>query len=284
MDGFEVDYFCYIYNKQPFGNSNYIRIMLIVKGDLRVEIDYKPVNLNLHQLLIVPRTLQLTSCGQAYLEAFCLSFSYEYYTTIGINYLQNFLNQYFKGNTYTKLILSKHTSGHLKDFLSYLQGKNKCRANKYIVNEISLLSFHLLLLEITNCLCEVGRPPKNLFDKSRQIAFDFLKLLHKNITKEKNVKFYADKLHITPVYLSRILKETMAKTAKEFIQNALLQNAKFLLLNSDLTVKELAYKLGFSADYTFIKFFKRHTGITPFRYRKRALKKKEQEKEINLKP
>lgn len=77
----------------------------------------------------------------------------------------------------------------------------------------------------------------------------------------------AEKLHVTPRYLSDALKVETGKTAKEWIHLELLDAAKELLLASNASVSEIAYKLGFTYPNYFARLFKKKVGMTPTEYR-----------------
>lgn len=95
----------------------------------------------------------------------------------------------------------------------------------------------------------------------------FLQLVGENHSKERMVSFYADKLCVTPKYLSRIVKEVSGKTAPEWIDDFIILTSKHLLKHSSLSIKEIAIKLNFQSQSFFFRFFKRITGITPTQYR-----------------
>ena len=80
--------------------------------------------------------------------------------------------------------------------------------------------------------------------------------------------FYADKLFITPQYLSLILKELTGMSANKWIDDALVAEAKVLLKAPQMTVQQVADQLHFSDQSTFGKFFKKHMGISPMEYRR----------------
>ena len=81
------------------------------------------------------------------------------------------------------------------------------------------------------------------------------------------VKFLADKLHLSPSYLSDLLKKETGKNAQEHIHYYLIEEAKGLLLNSDKNISEIAFNLGFEYPQYFNKLFKQKTGKTPMEYR-----------------
>ena len=110
----------------------------------------------------------------------------------------------------------------------------------------------------------------NMLENSRKetITMKFLQLVSINFMKEKELKFYADKLLISSKYLSNTVREITNQPPSKFITEALLNNAKILLLNSDNSIKEISNELDFSDQYAFGKFFKKHTGLSPSNFKK----------------
>ncbi|CAM1343395.1 helix-turn-helix domain-containing protein [Tenacibaculum amylolyticum] len=104
-------------------------------------------------------------------------------------------------------------------------------------------------------------------ERSKQIVFDFENLLVKTKYKRQTVEYYADKLNISAVYLSQCIKSTTGKTIKQVITEYLLVEAKSLLKQSNKSVAEIGYALGFKDSSYFIKFYKRYTGLTPNQFR-----------------
>ena len=100
-----------------------------------------------------------------------------------------------------------------------------------------------------------------------RIVERFLILLGDHLPAEHSVVFYADQLFITPQYLSSRLKKATGITTSQWIDRALVQNAKIMLSSSDLTVQQVALELNFPDQSTFGKFFKKHTGMSPLAYR-----------------
>ncbi|MBQ0124195.1 MAG: AraC family transcriptional regulator, partial [Bacteroidales bacterium] len=78
---------------------------------------------------------------------------------------------------------------------------------------------------------------------------------------------YADKLLLTPKYLSKFIKEVSGRTAPEWIDSFIILDAKNLLKYSDMSIKEIAYDMHFSSVPAFYKFFQKKTGMTPAAYR-----------------
>ena len=81
------------------------------------------------------------------------------------------------------------------------------------------------------------------------------------------VKFLADNVHLSPSYLSDLLKKETGKNAQEHIHFYLIEEAKNYLINTEKNVNEIAYSLGFEYPQYFNKLFKQKTGNTPMEYR-----------------
>lgn len=81
------------------------------------------------------------------------------------------------------------------------------------------------------------------------------------------VKYLAEQVHLSPNYLSDLLKKETGKTAQDHIHYQLIEEAKTVLLQSGASVSEVAYELGFEYTQYFSKLFKQKTGMTPSAYR-----------------
>ena len=95
----------------------------------------------------------------------------------------------------------------------------------------------------------------------------FIKLVSENYTQQRQVIFYADQLCMSPKYLSKLIKDVSGKSAPEWIDSYVLLEAKHLLKYSDMPIKEIVFRLNFSSQTVFYKYFKAHTGMTPTDYR-----------------
>jgi len=104
-------------------------------------------------------------------------------------------------------------------------------------------------------------------NRNKLLFEQFMSILSENHHIERSVGFYADKLCITPKYLSKLIKETSGKTAAEWIDEYVILEAKTLLKYSDMTIQEIAYYLNFSTQSFFCKYFKHQTGITAGEYK-----------------
>ena len=103
--------------------------------------------------------------------------------------------------------------------------------------------------------------------RNRLVFEQFIKFVSEYHTTYRNVGFYADKLSLTPKYLSRIIRDASGRSAPEWIDEYVILEAKNLLKYSGLPIKEIVYKLNFPSQSVFYKFFKARTGMTPTEYK-----------------
>jgi len=82
------------------------------------------------------------------------------------------------------------------------------------------------------------------------------------------VRFLADQLHISPSYLSDMLRSLTGQNAQQHIHNKLIDKAKERLSTTSLSVSEVAYALGFEHSQSFSKFFKTKTDLSPQEFRR----------------
>ena len=114
---------------------------------------------------------------------------------------------------------------------------------------------------------EIGEDVKKSSNRSKMIFEQFIKLVSEYHLKHRNVGFYADKLCLTPKYLSKLIKTATGRSAPDWIDAYVILEAKNLLKYSNVAIKEVVYKLNFPNQSVFYKFFKARTGMTPSEYR-----------------
>lgn len=100
-----------------------------------------------------------------------------------------------------------------------------------------------------------------------KIATHFKKMALEKINDEKNVGYYADRLNITKRSLDKATEKVFGKTAKSLLIDILIEKSKTLLVNTDLSVKEICIELGFSQETNFSSFFKNYTQESPSDFR-----------------
>ena len=104
--------------------------------------------------------------------------------------------------------------------------------------------------------------------KTSDVHFQrFLDLLHSIDVKHRTVEAYANDLCISPKYLTAICKKNSGKTANEWITEHVLEDIRYYLKQTDLSIKQICAQLGFPNPSFFGKYVKDHFGMTPMQLR-----------------
>ncbi len=102
--------------------------------------------------------------------------------------------------------------------------------------------------------------------RKEELFRKFIELLNIHIGKHK-LPFYAEKMNISPQYLSRLVEDSSGTAARDWINRAVVLQAKLLLRNSKYTIEQIAEELNFSTVPYFCRLFKREVDTTPTEYR-----------------
>lgn len=118
---------------------------------------------------------------------------------------------------------------------------------------------------------KLPRAEKTIDVKTSNSHFQhFLDLLHNSEVKHRTVEAYASELCISSKYLTAICKKQSGKTANDWIREQVLEDIRYYLLQSDLSIKQICNRLGFPNPSFFCKFVKDHFGMTPLQFRQQG--------------
>ncbi|MCG2615379.1 AraC family transcriptional regulator [Terrimonas sp. NA20] len=148
----------------------------------------------------------------------------------------------------------------------YLKIRHEDNFKIHIVSNI----FSAIIYTMIDLMHENIDMEDHSYSRKEKIVMDFLDLVEKEFRNTKGIGQYAEKLHVSVQYLSICVRTVTQKTPSFFINHAVLTEAKALLLNTDHTLSAIADDLEFPDPFTFGKFFKRLTGTSPGKFRKRA--------------
>ena len=102
------------------------------------------------------------------------------------------------------------------------------------------------------------------------LSKEFMRLVKDNFRSERQLQFYADKLCITPRYLSRVVKECTGSSAADWIERYVVLEARALLKSTSMTIQQIRDELNFPSQTFFGKYFKRRVGMSPKLYRRQG--------------
>jgi AraC-like DNA-binding protein len=106
-----------------------------------------------------------------------------------------------------------------------------------------------------------------IVSRMEELLNDYFKSDQLQLSGIPSVPYLADALHLSPNYLSRLLKTLTGQSTKDFIIGKVVELAKEKLSTTDLTMNEIAYTLGFDHPQAFSKLFKSKTSLSPLKFR-----------------
>ncbi len=170
--------------------------------------------------------------------------------------------------------------GHLRDFQMHL----KPAQVEYLDQLHSILYQHLkqqngssqvtlhllsaLLWYVDNLWSQHEQTYRENQTRQQRLFTDFIQLVSEFAPAHHTIDYYASRLCITPRYMSTIIRQVSGKSAKQWIDDALVTRIKIELKHSDKTIAHIADDMNFPNPSFMIKFFKRMTGMTPASFRR----------------
>jgi len=162
--------------------------------------------------------------------------------------------------------ISDETLHNMLEFHSLIAKHHRREDNPYKENQTKALIFALLMkVSVLYSTAASGTPLAVSGQES--LTEDFFKLMLENYRKERSVAYYADKLCLTPKYLSMTVNKITGHPISDWINEAVVIEAKRMLKTTDFTALQISEELNFPNPSFFGRFFKQYTGMTPLQYK-----------------
>ncbi|MDL2141675.1 helix-turn-helix domain-containing protein [Flavobacterium tructae] len=259
---------CIEFSMNSLFDENYFSVILVKSGAVNLIINNKNVHLFVGESIIVPlrsscKIVEMLEPSLIYSLSFTSDFVHK-------NSLRKLHAGYFELNVVKypfKVSVKQNDFPELIDLFRLLFRKVK-QYNKLIFKEEKiLLVFNLLLYILAENYYRFHNEYKSSQTIKEKILVEFFRILELNYKQQHGVKFYAELLCMTSGHLTKIVKETYNKTAKEFITEAIINESKLLLQNKDLSISVISEELQFGNTSLFSNFFKKYTFLSPSAYR-----------------
>ena len=131
----------------------------------------------------------------------------------------------------------------------------------------------LLLLSLTYRLCsifrEISKDGDNAPSRRLDMYIQLMHLIDQHYVSERGVRFYADRLCLSPKYLTTLVKSVSGCTVQQLVFKAITKKAISLITTTDKSIKEIADELNFPNASSFGTFFKKQVGMSPVNYRQK---------------
>ncbi len=151
---------------------------------------------------------------------------------------------------------------------------DELRTSDHYSQDIVLNLLNLFLLESRRIFDQQNEAPREEPDSTPDTTIiKFKQLIEENYSTLKNVSPYAEMLNMNASCLNELAKRTTGITAGELIRNRVIDETKKLLYSTNLSGKEIAFRLGFDDPAYFSRFFRKYTGLTLKEFREHSRKK-----------
>lgn len=124
-------------------------------------------------------------------------------------------------------------------------------------------------LEVDNIMDRqrTASPEAQTLPRHQLVLQEFITVLMNHYKEEHLVSYYADALHMSTQYLTSIVRSQTGKTVNAFICELIYSEARNMLSSTDLSIQQITAELHFADQASFSKFFKRHAGVSPQKFR-----------------
>ena len=251
---------------------NGLTVILCVKGQLDIELNLRPYTIKPGNLAVVnPETLiKCSPIDYRNIDAYALFVSTTFLSDVNIDL--NAVN--VRSLVENRTPLYELSDVELTMFERYLElfDLNAVADTDTIFSRsiarslISAVIYQMFQLSFNRI--NAKRADNDNLGRRTTYVRDFMRLVHLNYTRHRSVSYYADKLYISPKYLSLLVKNSTGRSALDWINQFVIIEAKNLLKFSGKNVQQVAYALNFPNQSSFGKYFKHLTGMSPLAYQK----------------
>ena len=200
-------------------------------------------------------------------DGYCLSFDIDYFLLCLKNQVKLCFYPFFQFDR--RPVLVSLSSVPWKKIMDLVQKIDVEYANRQSVNDdlLTKLYLNILLIEIERAYHVKSEGNDTPQSRKRLITAKFKQLVEKNHMNVRKVSEYADLLTIAPNYLNDVVREATGQSASEIIYERVILEAKARLVQTELTINEIAYQLQFKDSSYFCRFFRKRTGVSPQLFR-----------------
>jgi AraC family transcriptional activator of pobA len=256
-------------SEYPYRSDGYI-IGICTRGTAQVEVNLQVYEAKPDAMLLATpfHVLRIYNSSEDFLCRFVV-FSRAFLTENNVNshFLESF--SYFKSTSTPVIYIDPDNAKMLMDIYSLIKEK-LLREEHHYRAEISRSILTVLLYEVAALYEHQHVIIKNKQTRKQELNMLFQNLVFRHYKEHRSVQFYADSLYVSPKHLTESIKEVTGKTAGEWIDDAVILEAKVLLRNHDISIAQVADDVHFPDQSSFGKYFKKHTTFSPTEYRIKA--------------
>lgn len=266
-DGFFITNNIYPYLQEQANRINFYAIALCNGGMYKTEINAAEYTITANCCMILKPHLAVNQLAIKDYTGMLLIFSKDFFLRSEADVVLLDSLQFFSDDASPVVHLAETDARSLMDEFIMLRYRSARKDHPYR-NEIVRNLVVNFLYEI-DALYQREFPGKQKkLTHKEELVKQFQEKLGRHFQERHDVQYYADALHISPKYLSELLRASLGKNASDLIYEALFTEAKILLKSTALGVGQIAAQLNFADAPAFAHFFRKHAGNSPLAYRK----------------
>lgn len=253
-------------SEYPYRSDGYI-IGICTRGTAQVEVNLQVYDAKPDAMLLATpfHVLRIYQSSPDFLCRFIV-FSKAFLTENNVNshFLESF--SYFKSASLPVIYPEHQDAKMLLEIYVLLQQKLDRQDHPYRM-EIARSILITLLYEVGSIYEKQHVIVKGKLNRKQELNVLFQDLVFHHYKEHRNVQYYADALFVSSKHLTETIKDVTGRTAGEWIDDAVILEAKVLLRNQEISVANIAYAIHFPDQSSFGKYFKKQTGLSPSDYR-----------------
>ncbi len=250
-----------------------LTMFLCASGSISLDINMHPHTMTAGTILVANRSTVINVTGvdsdSDNLDAYMLILSTDFMRNVAIDLnTVSASTQIFTPDSDPVVNLTPDETALMVRYLELFHLNTLNNTTKIYVTAIArtlmaAIIYQLMQVAVAHVTADA---PQRSYSRKMNYVQDFMSLMHKYCRQERSVGFYAEKLFISPKYLSLIIKEATGRSAADWIDECVVLEAKNLLRFSGKNVQQIAYELNFNNQSSFGKYFKHLTGMSPTQF------------------
>lgn len=245
-----------------------ITVLVCLRGEVDCSINLKRYHVGSNMILVnFPENVIQIHRAEA-LEAYAILISTDFLNELEIDFRQR--SDFYMNIRQNAVCMLPHAEiAKMKPYYSLLSDnieKERTETSEIIRGLVRAFSYTVISLMRAYQKQEEENGNTSM-DRNKQLFNKFMALAKLHHASNRGVKFYANKLFLTPNYLSGVIKEYSGKTVTEWVSDYVILESKIMLRNSEMSIQEIAFKLNFPTQSSFGKYFKKKVGVGPKQYR-----------------
>lgn len=249
-------------------------VCLVESGQLSGKLNDTPFSLEPRTLFTFPpnATVEFNHNGNPELNYRLLFFSPKFLHDLNLDLNVINLHDLVQNSPRPTVVLTEEEFDLLGQYMDLMARNAHQNTELQFAKSIGRSLAQALIYQLLQCHTDHRPKPEkgSRQSQTRQVAYlqDFMHMVQVHHAQHRTVNFYAEKLFISPKYLSSLVKEGTGRSASEWISNFVIQTAKNMLRFSNKNVQQVAFALNFPSQSSFGKYFKHLTGLSPSEYQK----------------